>query len=35
MKIIIIHYRYYEASGPERYLFNVSKIPVEKSGHRS
>jgi len=33
MKIIIIHYRYYEASGPERYMFNISKLLKEK-GHQ-
>ena len=33
MKIIIIHYRYYEASGPERYMFNISKLLREK-GHQ-
>ena len=33
MKIIIIHYRYYEASGPERYLFNVSKL-LKENGHK-
>ena len=32
MRIIIIHYRYYDASGPERYLFNVTKMLLEK-GH--
>tara|TARA_B100000768_G_scaffold156985_1_gene154804 strand:- start:1332 stop:2624 length:1293 start_codon:yes stop_codon:yes gene_type:complete len=32
MKIIIIHYRYYEAGGPERYLFNVMKM-LSKKGH--
>jgi len=30
MKIILIHYRYYEASGPERYLFNISKVLKER-----
>jgi glycosyltransferase involved in cell wall biosynthesis len=32
MKIIIIHYRYYEASGPERYLFNITKL-LQDNGH--
>ena len=32
MKIIIIHYRYYQVSGPEIYLFNVSKL-LEEKGH--
>lgn len=32
MKIVIIHYRYYEASGPERYLFNITKL-LQNNGH--
>jgi len=32
MKIVLIHYRYYEVSGPERYLFNISKV-LKESGH--
>lgn len=32
MKILIIHYRFYQASGPERYLFNISKLLKDK-GH--
>ena len=32
MKILIIHYRYYEASGPEKYLFKVSRL-LESNGH--
>lgn len=32
MKILLIHYRYYEASGPERYLFNISKL-LNDYGH--
>ena len=32
MKIILIHYRYYDASGPETYLFNVTKMLTDK-GH--
>lgn len=32
MKIILIHYRYYEASGPEKYLFNISNL-LEENGH--
>ena len=32
MKIIIIHYRFYESGGPETYLFNVIKMLSEK-GH--
>ena len=30
MKIVIIHYRYYEASGPEKYLFSISQLLEEK-----
>ena len=30
MKIIIIHYRYYNVSGPEKYLFNISNLLTEK-----
>ena len=30
MKIIIIHYRFYESGGPETYLFNVIKMLSEK-----
>jgi glycosyltransferase involved in cell wall biosynthesis len=32
VKIILIHYRYYEASGPESYLFNIKKV-LEDNGH--
>ena len=32
MKILIVHYRYYEASGPEKYLFGISKL-LEDKGH--
>jgi len=32
MKILLIHYRYYQASGPERYLFNIKKL-LESKGH--
>jgi glycosyltransferase involved in cell wall biosynthesis len=32
MKILLIHYRYYEASGPEKYLFNIAKL-FEAKGH--
>lgn len=32
MKIIVIHYRYYESSGPERYLFNISEV-LRMKGH--
>lgn len=32
MKIVIIHYRYYESSGPERYLFNISEM-LKLRGH--
>lgn len=32
MKILIINYRYYEAGGAERYLFNVTEL-LEKNGH--
>ncbi len=32
MKILIVHYRYYEWGGPERYLFNV-KNSLEAAGH--
>lgn len=32
MKIILIHYRYYPASGPERYLFNFKNL-FESYGH--
>ena len=32
MKIVIIHYRFYEASGPERYMFNITKLLQDK-GH--
>jgi glycosyltransferase involved in cell wall biosynthesis len=32
MKILIIHYRYYQASGPERYLFNIMEL-LESKGH--
>jgi glycosyltransferase involved in cell wall biosynthesis len=32
MKIIIVHYRFYESGGPETYLFNIIKLLSEK-GH--
>ncbi len=32
MKILLINYRFYEAGGAERYLFNVSDL-LEKKGH--
>ena len=32
MKILIIHYRYLHGSGPESYLFNVTKL-LEQHGH--
>lgn len=32
MKIVIIHYRFYESSGPERYLFNITKL-LHDHGH--
>lgn len=32
MKIILIHYSYYEASGPEKYLFNITRLLVQE-GH--
>jgi len=32
LKILIIHYRYYPVSGPERYLFNVKEL-FERNGH--
>jgi glycosyltransferase involved in cell wall biosynthesis len=32
VKIIIVHHRYYKASGPERYLFNIKTL-LEKNGH--
>ena len=32
MRILLIHYRYYEASGPEKYLFNITKL-FEEKGH--
>jgi len=32
MKILLVHYRYYESSGPEKYLFNVTKL-FEENGH--
>ena len=32
MKILLVHYRYYEWGGPERYLFNVKKS-LEAAGH--
>lgn len=33
MKILIVHYRYYEWGGPERYLFNVTER-LEAAGHQ-
>ena len=30
MRILLIHYRYYESSGPERYLFNITKLLEDK-----
>jgi glycosyltransferase involved in cell wall biosynthesis len=32
MKIIIVNYRYFISGGPERYLFNVTKL-LESNGH--
>ena len=32
MKILIVHYRYYPVSGPERYMFNVTEL-FESKGH--
>lgn len=32
MKIVLIHHRYYPASGPERYLFNIKRL-LEQNGH--
>lgn len=32
MKILIIHYRYYPVSGPERYLFNIIEL-LKSRGH--
>lgn len=32
MKILLIHYRYYEVSGPEKYLFNI-KNALEELDH--
>ena len=32
MKILLINYRYYEAAGPERYLFNVKQL-LESHDH--
>lgn len=33
MKIAIVHYRFYEASGPEKYLFRIKAI-LEQKGHK-
>jgi len=32
MKIALVHYRYFQGDGPERYLFNIKEI-LEKNGH--
>lgn len=32
MKIVIVHYRYFETGGPERYLFNIIKL-LKNDGH--
>lgn len=32
MKIVIIHYRFFETGGPERYLFNIMKM-LSTDGH--
>lgn len=32
MKIALVHYRYFQGDGPERYLFNIKDI-LEKNGH--
>ena len=32
MKILLVHYRYYEWGGPERYLFNITNI-LKAAGH--
>ena len=32
MKILLIHYRFYEVSGPEKYLFNI-KNALQELGH--
>ena len=32
MKILLVHYRYYEWGGPERYLFNVTRA-LTQQGH--
>lgn len=32
MKIAIVHYRFFEGDGPERYLFNIKEI-LEREGH--
>lgn len=32
MKILLVHYRYYEWGGPERYLFNVTRA-LTRRGH--
>lgn len=32
MKVLLIHFRYYVAGGPERYLFNVKQL-LEENGH--
>ncbi len=32
MKILIIHYRFFETGGPERYLFNITE-QLKKKGH--
>ena len=33
MKVLIINYRYFISGGPERYLFNVTKL-LEENGHQ-
>jgi len=32
LRILIVHYRYFVSSGPERYLFNVKRL-LEERGH--
>ena len=32
MKILIVNYRYYPAGGPEKYMFNISRL-LEANGH--
>lgn len=32
MKIALVHYRYFQGDGPERYFFNIKEI-LEKNGH--